>query len=274
MKIAITGKWGVGKTLIASGIAFFLARAGYTTIAIDADPTPNLALSLGIPLNEANAILPVSENSGLINAKTGTRFPGVYALNFTVHDIVKKFSVPTPAGANLLVMGMVKSMDSGCSCAANSVIRALIRHLIVERDEAVVLDMEAGLEHIGRGTAEGVDCMIVVSDANAKSLGTARIIAQMARDFKIPGILMIGNRVQTPSQEKIIQEYAEEQGLPVAGYVPFDPAVAEAGIAGESILALQGSPALDAIDRIGRMIMDTCNKDGRAQKKQEKRGMP
>jgi CO dehydrogenase maturation factor len=267
MKIAIAGKGGVGKTVIAGGLAWSLARAGYTTIAIDADPTPNLALTLGIPLQEANAILPVSENTALINAKTGTGYPGIYALNFTVNDIVKKISVPTPAGVNLLVMGTVRSMDSGCSCAANSVIRSLVRHLVVERDEAVVLDMEAGLEHLGRGTAEGVDCMLVVSDTNAKSLDTAGKIARMARDFGISGIMIAGNRVQTEGEEKIIRKYAQEHDLPVAGNVPFDPAVAKAGISGSSILALKGSPALVAIDRIGQTIRDSCHNEKPAQKK-------
>lgn len=261
MKIAIAGKGGVGKTLVAGGIALSLARSGYTTIAIDADPTPNLAVSLGIPLQEANAIQPVSENADLIRAKTGTGYPGVYSLNFSVRDIVKKFSVPTPAGVNLLVMGTVRSMDAGCSCAANSVIRALIRHLIVERDEAVVLDMEAGLEHLGRGTAGGVDCMLVVSDANAKSLDTAGKISAMAQDFGIPATMLIGNRIQNNSQKHGIQEYADRNGLQVAGFVPFDPAVADAGIAGESLLTLTGSPAMKAIEKIGNWLMDTCREE-------------
>lgn len=271
MKIAVAGKGGVGKTVIAGGIAMSLAQTGYTTIAIDADPTPNLALSLGISLQDANAIQPVSENANLIQSKTGTTYPGVYSLNFTVNDIVTKYSVLTPAGVNLLVMGAVKSMDAGCSCAANSVIRALIRHLIVERDEAVVLDMEAGLEHLGRGTAENVDCMLVVSDANAKSLDTAGKIAAMARDFGIPKTMLIGNRIQTGSHQRAIQEFADAHSLQVAGYVPFDQTIAEAGIAGDSLLTLNGSPALEAIKKIGRSVMDTC-RAGKANPEKQKRG--
>lgn len=259
MKIAVAGKGGVGKTLIAGGIAMTLAQADHTTIAIDADPAPNLAVSLGISLQEANAISPVSENAELIRAKTATTYPGVYSLNFTVSDIVSKFSVPTPAGVNLLVMGTVKSMNGGCSCAANSVIRALIRHLIVERDEAVVLDMEAGVEHLGRGTAGGVDCMLVVSDANAKSLDIAGKITAMAKNSGIPHIMLVGNRIQTSSQKNTVKEFAARHSLHVAGYIPFDPAVAEAGISGNSLLTLTCSPALEAIEKIGRLIMNTCN---------------
>lgn len=255
MKIAIAGKGGVGKTLIAGGIALSLARAGYTTIAIDADPTPNLALSLGISLADANAIQPVSENAGLIRMKTGTGYPGVYALNFSVTDIVADYAVPTPSGVNLLVMGSVRSMDDGCSCAANSVVRALVRHLVVERDEAVVLDMEAGLEHIGRGTAAGVDCMAVVTDANVKSLDTAGKIARMAREFGISGIIMIANRIRTPAEESIITAFAAGHDLPVAGFIPYDPMVVEAGISGRPLTSLAGSPALKEIERIGQSIM-------------------
>lgn len=270
MKIAVAGKGGVGKTLVAGGIAIYLAQAEHTTIAIDADPAPNLALSLGISFQEANEITPVSENAELIQAKTATTYPGVYSLNFTVNDIVSKFSVPTPAGVNLLVMGTVKSMNSGCSCAANSVIRALIRHLIVERDEAVVLDMEAGLEHLGRGTAEGVDCMLVVSDANAKSLDTAGKIAAMAKNSGIPHTMLIGNRIQTGSQKNTVKDFAASHSLQVAGNIPFDPAVAEAGISGDSLLTLAGSPALEAIEKIGQLIIKTCNTSANHPKKSKR----
>ena len=258
MKIAVAGKGGVGKTLIAGGIAYSLARAGHTTIAIDADPTPNLARTLGIPAEKAGSILTIAENADLIRGKTGTEFPGVYSLNFTVDDIVARYSFLTPSGVNLLVMGTVKSMDAGCSCAANSVLRALLRHLIVERDEAVILVMEAGLEHIGRGTAAGVDCMALVSDANAKSLDTAGRIARMARDFKMGGIVLIGNRVRNDSDTRVITDFAAGHDISIAGFVPYDPAVTENGIRGDSILDLTDSPALDAIGRIGRSIMKIC----------------
>jgi CO dehydrogenase maturation factor len=119
--------------------------------------------------------------------------------------------------------------------------------------------MEAGLEHLGRGTAEGVDCMLVVSDANAKSLDTAGKIAAMACDFGIPETMLVGNRIETSSQKSVIQEYADRNGLQVAGYVPFDPAVVEAGIAGESLLSIAGSLALEAIEKIGWSIKDNCH---------------
>src|SRR4030066_96924 len=157
MKVAISGKGGVGKTLIAGVLASGFAARGLKTIAIDADSSPNLALTLGLSTEEARKIVPISENKELVESKTSTGYSGVYRLSFTVDDIVRDYAVSTPLGVNLIVMGTVKAMEAGCMCAPNSVIRAMLRHLIVERDEALVLDLEAGVEHIGRGPrGEGV----------------------------------------------------------------------------------------------------------------------
>jgi CO dehydrogenase maturation factor len=250
MKIAVAGKGGSGKTLVAGSIAFLLARAGYTTLAIDADSAPNLGFLLGLSAREAGAIVPVSKNEGLIAAKTGTAYPGVYALNFTVDDVVSKYAVPTPAGAHLLVMGTVTSMGAGCTCPANSIVRVLLRHLLVERDEMVVLDMEAGVEHIGRGTAESVDMMLVASDAHRQSLAIAERILRMAQDAGIPRAALVGNRIMDAGQEQVIKDFAQARDLAVAGMIPFDAAVTRAGIAGDSIETLQNSAAVRAIGGI------------------------
>jgi CO dehydrogenase maturation factor len=258
MKIAVAGKGGAGKTLVAGGLAFLLARAGCTTIAIDADSSPNLGFLLGLASRDAGAIVPVSKNEALIAAKTGTGYPGVYTLNFTVDDVVREYAVPTPTGVHLLVMGTVVSMGSGCTCPANSVIRALLRHLIVDRDEVVIMDMEAGVEHLGRGTAESVDMMLVVSDANKQSLSIAGTIAQMARDAGIPRIALVGNRIVDDGQEQVIREFAAAHDLEVTGMIPFDTSVVRAGIAGDPITTLESSDALHTIGEIlSRIEQDT-----------------
>jgi CO dehydrogenase maturation factor len=256
MKIAIAGKGGVGKTVIAGSIAWSLARSGFTTLAIDADSSPNLALTLGLSQEEAARIVPVLENQKLIEQKTGTEFSGVYNLNFTVDDIVRDYSIPTPAGVHLLVMGAVKSAGSGCACPANTVIRSLLRHLVVDRDEAVVLDMEAGLEHLGRATAEAVDWMLVVSDANRKSLITAATIADMARKAGIAHVALVGNRVENKEQNDIISTFASEHNIQMLGVVPFDAAVEESGIRGSPVMDLEDTPAFLAIDEIRRLLTD------------------
>jgi CO dehydrogenase maturation factor len=232
MKIAVTGKGGVGKTFIAGSLAALFARQGHTVMAIDADPSPNLALTLGLSMEEAENIVPIAENEELIRLKTGTGYSGVFRLTFTVDDIIDRFAVPTPSGPNLMVMGTVRSMGSGCTCPAHSVVKALLRHLIVERDEIVILDMDAGIEHLGRGTAEHVDVMLVVTDANRKSLEVARTISRMATDAAIPLVGIIGNRVSGILQEQVIRASAELNGIPIFALIPFDQEVADSGITG------------------------------------------
>jgi CO dehydrogenase maturation factor len=250
MKIAVAGKGGVGKTLVAGGLASGFASRGLKTIAIDADSSPNLALTLGLSVDEARKILPISENKELVDSKTGTGYSGVYRLSFTVDDIVRDYAVPTPLGANLIVMGTVKAMESGCMCAPNSVIRAMLRHLIVERGEAVVLDLEAGVEHIGRGTAKQVDALLIVADSNLKSLEIAKHIHDLAAAAGMKNLYLVGNRIMNPAQEEAVRSYASKNGLSVLSLIPFDAKVTEADMRGETPLKHREIDAVRTIDNI------------------------
>ena len=255
MKIAVSGKGGVGKTLIAGALAYFFAKKGLKTIAIDADPSPNLALTLGLSPAEARKIVPISENKELVESKTDTGYSGVFRLSFTVDDIVRDYSVETPFGVNLIVMGTVRSMGSGCTCPANAVVRALLRHLVVERDEAVVLDMEAGVEHIGRGTAQHVDMMLVVVNANMKSLETAKNIHELATKAGMKQVFLVGNKIENDTQEVVIRNFAVKNGLAVLSFVPFDQTVVEAEMQGETPLQRGKSEALRAIEQLCETLM-------------------
>ncbi len=255
MKIAVSGKGGVGKTLIAGGLACCFARKGLKTIAIDADPSPNLALTLGLPVEEAREITPISENERLVESKTSTNTPGVYRLSFTVDDIVRDFSVMTPCNVNLIVMGTVRSMGAGCTCAPNAVIRALLRHLVVDRDEAVLLDMEAGVEHMGRGTAKHVDTMLIVVDSSVKSLETARYISELAKDAGIKQVLLVGNKVSDELQMDSIREFAKSNNLEMLEFVPFDEQVIEAEMHGETPLKYEESSAIRTIEKLGAKLI-------------------
>jgi len=248
MKIAVSGKGGVGKTLIAAGLARGFAQRGLKTIAIDADSSPNLALTLGLSAEEARKILPISENKELVDSKTSTGYSGVYRLSFTVDDIVREYSVSTPFGVNLIVMGTVKSMGSGCMCAPNAVIRALLRHLIVDRNEAVVLDLEAGVEHIGRGTAKQVDALLIVADSNLKSLEIAKHIHDLASKAEMKQLYLVGNRVMNEAQKTAIRTFAEKNGLSLLTLIPFDPRVTDADMHGETPLMKKEIEAVEVID--------------------------
>jgi CO dehydrogenase maturation factor len=256
VKIAVSGKGGVGKTLVAGVLAEFLVRKGFKVLAIDADPTPNLALTLGIPLEEANKIGPVSEEEELIRSKTETEFSGVYRLSFSVDDIIEQFTVKSPYDVNLLVMGTVKSMDQGCTCPANAVIRELLRHLIIARDEAIVIDTEAGVEHLGRGTAKHVDMMLIVANPGAKSLETARKIYGMANKAGMKRILLVGNKVANREGEQSIREFADRNKIPLSALIPHDDLLLKADIDGETPLKCSDSKSLAAIHELGEKLLN------------------
>jgi len=256
MKIAVAGKGGVGKTLIAGTLAEFLAQKGFTVLAIDADATPNLAVTLGIPHEEAAKIIPVSENTALIESKTQTGVPGVYNLGFSVEDIIEQFSVKTPYNVNLLVMGTVKSAGSGCMCPANTVIRALLHHLLVKRKEAVVTDMEAGVEHMGRGTAEHVETMLIVTDTSLKSMQTANKLHTLAKQIGIKKTYIVGNKIRTKQEAELIENYAKQNQIPVLGLVPFDEKILKADMQGETPLRYaEQSIGVAAIHAIGEKLI-------------------
>jgi CO dehydrogenase maturation factor len=255
VKIAVSGKGGVGKTLIAAGLAYAFSKRGLKTIAIDADPSPNLALTLGLSPEEAHKILPISENKTLIESKTDTGYSGVYRLSFTVDDIVHDFSVKTPFGVNLIVMGTVKSMGSGCTCPANAVVRNLLRHLILERDEVVILDMEAGVEHMGRGTTKHVDTMLIVVDANMKALETAKRIHELGVNAGMKRVFLVGNKIADKTQMEVIDKFAKINGLEILDFVPFDLKVVEAEMRGETPLKYwEDSKAMIAIENLSEKL--------------------
>lgn len=255
MKVAVSGKGGVGKTLIAGGLARGFFERGFKTIAIDADSSPNLALTLGLSVEDARKIVPISENKELVESKTSTGYSGVYRLSFTVDDVIRDYAVMTPLGVSLIVMGTVKAMESGCMCAPNAVIRAIMRHLIVEREEAVVLDLEAGVEHIGRGTARQVDALLIVVDSNLKAMETAKHIYDLAAAAGMKNLFIVGNKIMGKVQEKAVMDFASKNMLPLLSLVPFDPAVIDADMRGETPLKCKENEAVRAIDNICDILL-------------------
>jgi CO dehydrogenase maturation factor len=255
MKIAITGKGGVGKTFIAGCLAHFFVEKGWKTMAIDADSAPNLALTLGLTPEKARAIVPLCENQELVQKKTDSGYAGVFKISFTMDDVIESYSLKTPVGAYLLVMGTVRGMGTGCACPANALVRNLLRSLLLRDHQAVILDMEAGVEHLGRGTAEHVDIMLIVTDATLKSLETARTIHRIASAAGIHHVHLLGNKISTEQEAERVKNYATEHTLPVIGMIPLDPRVAEADINGFSPLITSTSPAVRAVRSLAETIL-------------------
>ena len=241
---------------MAGALAYFLSKKGFRVLAIDADSSPNLALTLGISAEQAAKIVPISENQELIRAKTETPYPGVYRLSFTVDDIVRDFAVKSPFNINLLVMGTIRAAGEGCACNANALVRSLMRHLIVERDEAVVMDMEAGVEHMGRGTTKHVDTMLIITDSSLKSLETAKRIHALATEAGIKRVFLVGNKVAEKDEEDTIRRFALEDSLVLLDLIPNDKQISRAERKGETPLSYaKSSTGLRVIGRVCERLL-------------------
>jgi len=229
MKIAITGKGGVGKTTFAGTMARIMAADGYQVLAVDADPDANLAAVLGVSPEKAASIVPIAEMKDLIAERTGAQpgtMGGFFKVNPRVHDIPEEFSLSLD-GIRLMVMGTVKEGSGGCVCPESVLLRSLIKHLLVHRKEAVLLDMEAGIEHLGRGTAEGVDAMIVIVEPGARSARTAGSIKKLAQDIGIKNLFVVLNKMEDQSIEPLEKLL---EGYEILGRLPYSPGVMQADL--------------------------------------------
>ena len=256
LKIAIGGKGGVGKTTITALLARSLAADGGKVIAIDADPVTNLAAGLGIP--EDLPITPIVELRDLIAERTGAApgtMGGFFTLNPKVDDIPERFSRERD-GVKLLVMGTVKTGGGGCICPENTILKALMTHLVLHRDEIVLMDMEAGIEHLGRGTSAAVDALIVVVNPGARSRAAAPTIRKLGQDIGIKNIVVLGNRVRGEEDIKLIREALAD--FPVLGFIPEQEEVATADREGRRPFEdiADAPPELFAIVRELRQMAD------------------
>ena len=235
MKISITGKGGVGKTTLSALLAQAYADLGRQVLAVDADPSPCLAGALGVPTNLRDQLHPISEMDDLIYERTGARpgtLGGFFTLNPRVDDIPERFSV-VHRGVRLLEMGAVDIGGSGCICPESAMLKTLFTHLLFRKDDVLILDMYAGVEHLGRATVDFVDAMIVVVEPTRRSLGTAAQIRKLANDIGLNRLWLVGNKVRNQEEVEFLNK--ETPDLPVLGILPVDLAVQEADRLGVAV---------------------------------------
>ncbi|MBI4684996.1 MAG: AAA family ATPase [Nitrospirae bacterium] len=234
MKIAITGKGGVGKTTLSAVLSNLFAAEGKRVIAVDADPDANLASAFGISIADASKIRPIADMTWLIEERTGAKpgsSGGIFKLNPKVDDIPSEYGYRFD-NIVLLATGKSKEAASGCYCPENVFLRRLLKHLVAERDEVVVVDMEAGIEHLTRGTAEAVDAFIVVVEPGQRSIQTATTIKEMAKGLGVKNVLVVANKIRDKKDISFIKNSIGDMRL--IGHISFSNAVLEADMHGES----------------------------------------
>lgn len=224
MKIAITGKGGSGKTTLAAGLSLLYSQKGKRVFAVDCDPDMNLGFALGFPHPEK--ITPISEMKDLISERTEADLDkpaGYFKLNPQVDDIPQKFC-PRSNNIHLIVMGKVNKAGGGCLCPENVFIKRLVSHLVSSREEIVILDMVAGTEHLGRGTAESVEAFLIVTEPTLLGISTGLHIKSLAADLGIKKVFFIGNKINNPKDIEFLKDNLKDN---LTGYVSFNKTLAD-----------------------------------------------
>jgi CO dehydrogenase maturation factor len=260
MKIAISGKGGVGKTTLAALLSQVYADAGRQVLVADADPSPCLAGALGFPSELRDQLHPIAEMDALIEERTGAKpgtIGGFFTLNPRVDDIPERFSI-LHKGVRLLEMGSVDMGGSGCICPESAMLKTLFTHLLFRKDDVLILDMYAGVEHLGRATVDFVDALLIVVEPTRRSLGTAAQIKQLANDIGLTRCWLVGNKVRNEDERAFLE--AETPGLPLLGVMPADLGVQEADRLGipvyDHVPALRQAAEQMAKELEGQLVKD------------------
>jgi CO dehydrogenase maturation factor len=261
MKIAVAGKGGVGKTTVAGTLARLLGRDGLKILAVDADPSYTLWSALGISSEVADTIVPLTENAELVEERlaieeVGPTSTGVFKLNPIVDDLAAKFAISGPDNVSLLVAGTVDLGGSGCMCPSATLLKSLMRHLVIGSDEAFIMDMDAGVENLGRGTTRGMDALVVVAEPGRRALDILGKIKTLAGDIGVGKVYAVGNKVATTEDEQMIRERVEKEGIILLGIVPLDENIRAADRKGMAPIDLDSnSPAMTAINEIKEQLV-------------------
>jgi len=253
MKIAVCGKGGVGKSTVAAALALTLAKRGQKVLALDADPDANLGSALGMPDKLQSGIVPISRQTELIEERTGVveDYGKVFKLNPEVSDVADKLATEQN-GVHLIVLGAVKTGGGGCACPESTFIRALVNDLILYKNETLIMDMEAGIEHLGRATACGVDVMLVVVEPGKRSIDCARTVIRMAGEIGIKRLLFIGNKITSEDDKNYIKSSLPD--CEFAAMIPYLTAVRDADRDGVSVIDTANAEFTVQIDSILKKI--------------------
>jgi CO dehydrogenase maturation factor len=231
LKIAVSGKGGVGKSTLSAFLVKWFAANGKNVLAIDADPDANLGNALGI--KDASHIVPIAKMKELVAERTESvpgSFGGIFKMNPKVDDLPEKLAVRSGENIRLMVMGGVKKGGMGCVCPESVLLKNLVMHLILRRDDVVVMDMEAGVEHLGRGTSRAVDCLVVVVEPGRRSIETALRIKDLAADIGLVRIGIVGNKVRSDKDREFL--ITSLPGYQFLGFIPYDDQIIEADLGG------------------------------------------
>jgi CO dehydrogenase maturation factor len=226
-RLAVAGKGGVGKTTLVALLAELFTRSGYRVLAADEDPQMNLAQSLGVPIEEAEKIVPLSQNKAYVEEKTGAKpgsgWGGLLRLNPDVSDVVQRFGLQLNPNLSLLAMGSVDQAATGCLCPENNLLKAVMRFIVLKPGEIILVDTQAGPEHFGRGVLKGFSLLLVVTEPTSTALQVAKKSIALARQLAIAHLKLVVNKVRGEEDQNRVKAFMEGSGLesPVSYFLPY-----------------------------------------------------